>query len=77
MPIRVVEKILHIIWGVLLDYDKIEWQQTLKDLERAPDVAYDDVLKKFDLVWCVENLIACGSNLIVTWRDRRIMGIDT
>ena len=32
-------------------------KRILTDLEEAPDVAYQDVLKKFDPVWCVKGLI--------------------
>lgn len=32
----------HVIWGALLDYGRIEWQKTLKDIDRAPNVAYDE-----------------------------------
>ena len=38
------------------------------DLEEAPDVAYQDVLEEFDLVWCVKGLIVTWSNLVVTWK---------
>lgn len=26
----------------------------IKDLEKTPDVAYDYVLKEFEMVWCVK-----------------------
>lgn len=32
------------IWDVLLDYDRIEWQRTLNDLEKAQGVAYNDIM---------------------------------
>ena len=35
---------------------------------KKPDVAYDDVLKEFDNVWCVKGLI-------ITWKVRPRMGI--
>ena len=30
-----------------MTYGRIEWKRTLKDLEKAPDVAYQDILKMF------------------------------
>jgi hypothetical protein len=54
------------VWDSLLDHDRLEWQQTLDDLENALDVAYQDVLKGFDSIWCVKSLIVTQSNLVVT-----------
>lgn len=31
-------------------YDRLKWQQTLKDLEKALVVSYEDVLSEFDEV---------------------------
>lgn len=58
-----VEKTQQHVAGALLDYGRVKWQRTLKVIEKALDVAYDDVLKVFDNVWCVKGLIAIGSNL--------------
>ena len=44
------------------------WEKTL-------DVAYEDVLNKFDLIWCVKGLIVTRSNLVVTWTIRPQIGI--
>ena len=33
------------------DYGMIDWKQTLKDLEKTSDVAYHDILNRFDLIW--------------------------
>lgn len=44
-----VDKTPQGVWDTLLDCGIIEWQQPLKDLGKALDV-----LKEFDLVWCVE-----------------------
>ena len=48
-----VKKIHQYVWDSLLDYGRIEWKWTLMDLEKALDVAYQDVLEEFDSVWCV------------------------
>ena len=48
---------------------------TLKDLEKAEDVAYQDILKKFDLTWGVKGFIVTHSNLVITWKDRPQMSI--
>ena len=32
-------------WDFLVDYGSFEWQHTLHDLEEAPNVAYEDVLR--------------------------------
>lgn len=45
-----MEKTHQIVWDSLVDYGRPEWQCTLEDLEEAPDVAYDDVLREFDKV---------------------------
>ena len=59
----------------LLDYGQFEWQDMLKDLQKAPNVAYQDVLDELDSVWCVKGLIIIHSNLMVAWKDRPPMGI--
>ena len=53
----------------------IERQHTLNDLEKAPDVAYQDVLCEFDFVWCVKGLITTHSNLMVAWKVQAQMDI--
>ena len=50
---------------LLLDYERIEWQQTLTNLGKASDMAYQDVLEEFNLVWCVKSLLATCNNLTV------------
>ena len=57
------------------DYGRLEWQQNLQNLEKTPNVAYENVLNKFDSVWCVEGLIIIRSNLSVTWKIRAHVGI--
>ena len=37
-----------VIWDALHDYGKIEWQRTLADFKKAPNVAYQEVLNKFN-----------------------------
>lgn len=51
-----LKKTYQVVWDSLIDYGKIEWQQTLSDLENAADVAYQNVLREFDSVWCVKSL---------------------
>ena len=65
-----VEKSRQVIWDAIHDYGRIKWKWMLKDRGEAPDVAYQDVLNKFDHMWGVKNLIVTWSNLIVTWMDR-------
>jgi hypothetical protein len=65
---RLVEKTHQVVWDSLLDYDRLEWQRTLTDLEKVPEVPYQDVLNQFDIVWCVTCLIVTHSNLVVTWK---------
>lgn len=52
-----------VVWDALVYYDKIGWQHTLKDLGKAPDVSYQDVLNELDSVWCVKGLVVTHSNL--------------
>ena len=40
----------------------------LKDLQKAPDVTYQDILDEFNSVWCVKGFIVTCSNLVVTWK---------
>ena len=70
-----IEKTRQVIWDALQDYGRIEWKRTLNNLEKAPDVAYQDILKKFDLTWGVKGLIVTQSNLVVMWKDRLQMNI--
>ena len=65
-----IKKTHQVIWGALQDYGRIEWKLILSNLEKAPDVAYQDVLNKFDLIWGVKGLIMTQSNLEVTWKVR-------
>lgn len=69
------EKTRPIIWDALQDYARVEWKRTLSDLEKALDVAYQDVLSEFDSVWGVKNLIMTRSNLVITWKVRPRMNI--
>ena len=50
-------------------------EKRLMDLELAPDMAYHDILNKFDLTWGIKGLIVTRSNLVVTWKDRPKMSI--
>ena len=59
------EKARHVIWDALQDYDRVEWKWILMDVEEAPNVAYWDVLNKFDLTQGFKNLIVTRSNLVV------------
>ena len=68
-----VQKTRQVIWDALQDYGRIEWKQTLKDLEETPDL--EDVLKEFDTTWGVKNLVVIRSNLVVTWMDKPQMSI--
>ena len=47
-------------WDALHDYGRIEWQRTLSDLEKAHDVAYQDVINKFDVIWGAKVLLQPG-----------------
>jgi hypothetical protein len=69
------KKMYPTVWDSLLDYGRLQWQQTLQDLQKAPNVAYQDVLKEFDSVWCIKGLIVTRSNLVVTWKVRPWMDI--
>ena len=70
-----IEKICQVVWDTLHDYNRIEWKRTLSDLEKAPDMAYQDILNEFDSTWGVKGLIVTKSNLVVTWKVRPQMGI--
>lgn len=45
-----IEKIHLSVWDALLNYNRIECHDTLKNLEKAHDVAYIDILGGFDKV---------------------------
>lgn len=57
-----------VIWDALQDYGRIKWQWTLSNLEKAPNVAYQDILDEFDSVRGVKVLIVTRSNFVVTWK---------
>ena len=59
-----------VVWDSLLDYGRLEWQQTLVDLEKASNMAFQDVRNESDSVWCVKGLIFTHSNLAITWKVR-------
>ena len=65
-----MEETHQVVWDPLLAYGRFEWQHTLQDLEKTPNLAYDDVLKEFHKVWCVKGFIVTCSNLVVTWKFR-------
>ena len=44
-------KTRQILWDSLQDYRRIEWKQTLRDVEKTPDMTYDDILNNLDLTW--------------------------
>ena len=46
-----VEETRQIVWDALQDYGRIEWKRTLRDSKKVLDVAYHNVLNKFDLTW--------------------------
>lgn len=48
-----------------LDYGRIEWQR--KNLAKAPDMAYQDILDEFDAMWYVRGLIVTTCTQHVTW----------
>ena len=52
-----IEKTRQVIWDVLHDYGRVVWKQALSDLERALDVAYQDILNEFDSTWGVKVLL--------------------
>ena len=70
-----IEKTLRVIWDALQNCGRVGWQQSLADLEKAPDVAYQEVLNEFDSTWGVKGLIVTMSNLVVTWKVRPHLGI--
>lgn len=53
----VVELTHQAVRDTLLDYGRIEGQQTLTDLEKALDIAHQDVLKKLIYCWVSKVLL--------------------
>lgn len=70
-----IEKTWQVICDNLQGHGRTEWQRTLADLEKAPDVAYQDNLTDFDSTWGVKGLIITRSNWKVTWKVRPHMNI--
>jgi hypothetical protein len=58
-----VERIRQAIWDTLQNYGRIEWKSTPSDVEKAPDVANQDVLNKSDSFRGVKGLIPTHSSL--------------
>ena len=52
-----IEKTRQVSWDVLHDYERVVWKRALSDLERALDVAYQDILNEFDSTWGVKVLL--------------------
>ena len=71
------EKMHQVIWSALQDYGRIEWKHTLSYLKKAPNVTYQDILKKIGSFFGVNGLIVTRSNLVVTWKVRPRMGTIT
>jgi hypothetical protein len=46
-----IEKTRQVIWDNLQGHGRTEWQHTLADLEKALDIAYQDILTDFDSTW--------------------------
>ena len=40
------KKTHQVVWDILIDYRRLEWQSILLDLEKAPGVAYEDALRE-------------------------------
>ena len=55
--------------------DAFESKLALRDLAKAPNVAYNDILNNFDLTWRVKGLIETWSNLVGICEDRPQMSI--
>lgn len=53
----------------------VAWKRTLTDLEKAPDVAYQDILNEFGSTLRVKGLIVTRRNLVVKWKVRSHLGI--
>ena len=70
-----MEKSHQVVWNSWLDYERIEWQWTLTNLEKAPDVTYQDVFEEFNMVWCVKDLLVTCKNLTVIGKIRPQMNI--
>ena len=49
-----------------MDYGRIEWKRTIRDLAKSPDIAYDDILDHFDSNGYVKWLIVTFSIYAVT-----------
>ena len=65
-----------VVWGdSLLDYGKIEWQWTFHDLEKTPNVAYENVFNEFASVQCVKGCIVTHSNMSITCKVKPQMDI--
>jgi hypothetical protein len=58
-----MEKTHQVVWDSLLDNGRLEWKQTLTDLEKTMDVAYEDFLEEIDNAWCDKDLYVTCSNL--------------
>ena len=68
---------LHLGFFLISGLPWIIWRQrTLEDLEKAPDVVYEDVLNEFDSTWGSKGLIVTRSNVVVTWKVRPHMDIS-
>lgn len=70
-----MEKTYQVVWDSLLDQGRLDSQQTVSNLEKALDVAYEDVFRGSDSIWCVKGLLVTKSILVVTWKIGPQIGI--
>lgn len=62
-----IEKPHQVLWNPFLDYGRLEWQITLKDLAKSPNVVYQYNMRELISTWCVRGFIVTRSNLDVIW----------
>lgn len=58
-----------IAWLTMLDYGKIAWQNTLKKIEKHPELE-NALLKSFDRSWLSRKVFGNRKELQVYWRKR-------
>ena len=70
-----VERTHKVLWVSLLQYGKLEWQQTLTNLEiHTEHCLWECSWRIWQYIQCAKGLIITCSNLMLTWKVRPQMG---
>jgi hypothetical protein len=59
-------KLRNVMWELLIDYEKLEWQHVLQQIQKNPNNE-NKILKAFDRVWGLHHDICSRDGREVRW----------